>query len=68
MKTRSQRARTCPLCGESMKKNGKNKSGTRRWYCPDCRYSSTSRDHRQQHQGQFRQFLAYVTDTAPRRV
>ncbi|MFC5369815.1 IS1249 family transposase [Arcanobacterium bovis] len=68
MRKRSIRARRCPLCQSVMKKNGKNKSGTQRWYCPDCRYSSTSRDYRQQRQRQFRQFLAYVTDTAPRRV
>lgn len=51
-----------------MKKNGKNTSGTQRWYCPDCRHSSTSHDRRQQHQRQFREFLAYLADTAPRRT
>lgn len=51
-----------------MKKNGKTTSGTQRWYCPDCRYSSTSRDYRQRRERQFREFLAYLADTAPRRT
>lgn len=51
-----------------MKKNGKNPSGSQRWYCPDCRYSTTTKHDRQTKAKQFRQFLAYVTDTLPLRL
>ena len=27
----------CPVCGNRCIKYGKNKSGTQRWFCPDCR-------------------------------
>lgn len=67
MKKRSLRARQCPLCQSPTKKNGKNKSGSQRWYCPDCRYSFTSRRCDHSTKQQFKEFLAYVTDTAPRR-
>ncbi|WP_436800058.1 IS1/IS1595 family N-terminal zinc-binding domain-containing protein [Trueperella pyogenes] len=66
VKKRSIRARQCPLCHSSMKKNGKNKSGSQRWYCPDCRYSLTAQRCDQSKAQQFRQFLAHVTGTAPR--
>lgn len=38
------------------------------WYCPDCRYSTTTKHDRQTKAKQFRQFLAYVTDTLPLRL
>ncbi|MGV9183972.1 IS1/IS1595 family N-terminal zinc-binding domain-containing protein [Arcanobacterium canis] len=68
MKTRSTRAAKCPICDQPMKKNGKNPSGTQRWYCTQCRYSSTRKrvvDHRP---SQFKEFLDYVTDTQPLRL
>ncbi|WP_434699562.1 IS1/IS1595 family N-terminal zinc-binding domain-containing protein [Trueperella pyogenes] len=67
MKPLSSRARSCPLCSQSMKKNGKNSSGTQRWYCPKCRYSTTSKQGRQARHQQFREFFNYITDTAPKR-
>lgn len=50
-----------------MKKNGKNPSRTQRWYCTECKYSTTTRDPRQQREKQFREFLEFITDTAPKR-
>ncbi len=31
----------CPLCKGKMKRNGKTKAGTQRWYCPACLLSTT---------------------------
>lgn len=50
-----------------MKKNGKNPSGSQRWYCTECKYSYTSRNQRQHRNKQFRDFLEFVTDTVPKR-
>ncbi|MDT7508325.1 IS256 family transposase, partial [Bifidobacterium sp. H6bp22N] len=36
MRTRSKRARHCPIC------HGRNRSGTQRWMCP-CSITSTAR-------------------------
>ncbi|WP_436800660.1 transposase-like zinc-binding domain-containing protein [Trueperella pyogenes] len=49
----SSRARSCPLCSQSMKKNGKNSSGTQRWYCPKCRWKR----HRPIHDPVFSPYL-----------
>lgn len=51
-----------------MKKNGKNPSGTQRWYCTQCRYSSTRKRVVDQRLLQFKEFLDYVTDTQPLRL
>lgn len=50
-----------------MKKNGKNPSGTQRWYCTDCKFSFTSINDCQRREKQFRDFLAYITDTGLKR-
>ncbi|MGV4327662.1 transposase-like zinc-binding domain-containing protein [Trueperella pyogenes] len=53
MKPLSSRAHSCPLCSQSMKKNGKNSSGTQRWYCPKCRWKR----HRPIHDPVFSPYL-----------
>ncbi len=50
-----------------MKKNGQTSSGTQRWYCTGCRYSSTATAPRQKRLKQYLEFLDYVTDTTPKR-
>lgn len=67
VKKLSPQARLCPLCAHPSKKKGFTSAGRQRWYCPDCRYSFTARRCDQSKATQFREFLAYVTDTAPRR-
>ncbi|MGV9181764.1 IS1/IS1595 family N-terminal zinc-binding domain-containing protein [Arcanobacterium canis] len=52
MRTYSLRASKCPICHAPMKKNGKNPSGTRRWYCSQCRCSSTRRRNEKKHVSQ----------------
>lgn len=51
-----------------MKKNGHHPSGRQRWYCPSCRFSTIRTDTRQTRLKEYREFLAYITDTAPRRA
>ncbi len=33
--------KSCPVCGSSMKRNGKTKSGKQRWRCLECGSSTT---------------------------
>ncbi|KFJ03532.1 transposase, partial [Bifidobacterium subtile] len=39
MRTRSGRARKCPLCGGPMQKYGRAASGRQRWRCRACKLS-----------------------------
>ncbi|WP_280525553.1 IS1249 family transposase [Actinomyces qiguomingii] len=42
MRTRSPRARLCPICQTPMKKSGRTAAGTRRWKCTACRSLATA--------------------------
>lgn len=41
MRTKSGKAKRCPLCGLRMKKNGRTKAGAQRWKCVACDLGAT---------------------------
>lgn len=61
MRTRSSRARKCPICGVSARKHGRTKSGGQRWRCTDCEVTFTARRPDLVARSQFKGFLGYVT-------
>ena len=36
MRTKSSKAKRCPVCGAAMKRNGRTRAGTQRWMCVTC--------------------------------
>ncbi|RTE47637.1 IS1249 family transposase [Actinobaculum sp. 352] len=67
MKPVHSHARLCPICCRPCKKKGTTSAGTQRWYCKQCQHSFTASSDQQARNKQFREFLDYVTDTAPKR-
>lgn len=67
VKKLSPNARLCPLCARPWKKKGFTSAGSQRWYCSTCRYNFTIKPVEHKRKKHFTQFLAYVTDTLPRR-
>ncbi|WP_420848396.1 transposase-like zinc-binding domain-containing protein [Pseudoscardovia suis] len=51
MRTRSNRAPECGLCGARMKKNGHDRLGRQRWMCPGCSATETPRNPTPQSNG-----------------
>ncbi|WP_106628964.1 IS1249 family transposase [Bifidobacterium breve] len=41
MRTKSKRARLCPVCGGAMRKNGRTRAGSQRWKCVACSLGAT---------------------------
>ncbi|WP_101433115.1 IS1249 family transposase [Bifidobacterium asteroides] len=60
MRTRSKRARHCPICHGRMRKHGRNRSGTQRWMCPSCSITSTARRQDRARAAQLREFLDWL--------
>ena len=41
MRTKSKRARLCPVCGGAMRRNGRTRAGSQRWKCVACSLGAT---------------------------
>ncbi len=57
MRTKSAKAKKCPVCGRPMKKNGRTAKGVQRWKCAACSLSSTMP---QENAGRARQLDAFL--------
>lgn len=42
VRTKSKRTRLCPVCGTSMRKNGRTAAGSQRWKCMACMLGATA--------------------------
>lgn len=61
MRSKSPRARKCPVCHLPAAKSGRNRSGTQRWRCGPCELTFTSTRPDLTQAAQFAAFLAYIT-------
>ena len=64
MRTRSNRARRCPVCAVPMKKNGHTAAGAQRWKCTSCALSTTcpsGRARRHEQADELADFIAWAT-------
>lgn len=60
MRTKSKRARLCPVCGGPMRKNGRTKAGAQRWKCPGCALSTTAPRRDGRRRAQLGEFLDWL--------
>ena len=60
MRTKSKRARLCPVCGRPMRKNGRTAAGTQRWKCADCSLGTTAPRPDRRHDADLRAFLDWL--------
>ena len=60
MRTRSSKARKCPVCSTLMRKNRKTAAGTQRWRCTDCHLTATTPRPDLAQATTFTAFQAYV--------
>ena len=60
MRTRSKRARHCPVCHGPMKKSGRTTAGSQRWKCTACALSSTAVRRDRARDFQLREFLDWL--------
>ncbi|NEG97115.1 IS1249 family transposase [Bifidobacterium sp. SMB2] len=64
MRTRSSKAKRCPVCGRPMRKNGRTTKGTQRWKCTVCSLSSTMPQERAARGRQLDAFLGWLLGRA----
>lgn len=60
MRSKSKRARLCPVCGEPMRKNGRIRAGSQRWKCMACALSSTAPRSDKRLKSQLGEFLDWL--------
>lgn len=60
MRSKSKRARLCPVCGEPMRKNGRTKAGSQRWKCVSCALSATAPRNDKRLESQLAEFLDWL--------
>lgn len=65
MRTRSNRAPECGLCGARMKKNGHDRLGRQRWMCPGCRTTGAVRDLSRRRRAELAEFLGWLLAPSP---
>ncbi|WP_420809195.1 IS1/IS1595 family N-terminal zinc-binding domain-containing protein [Bifidobacterium apri] len=67
MRTRSNRAPECGLCGSRMKKNGHDRLGRQRWMCPGCRTTGATRGLPRRHRVLAGEWACYMKSAKPDR-
>ncbi|WP_143251356.1 IS1 family transposase, partial [Bifidobacterium pseudolongum] len=67
MRTRSKRARKCPVCGRPMRKNGHDRNGRQRWQCDTCKATTTATIKSRSRASTLRAFLDWLLEAAPQR-
>ena len=67
MRTRSKRARKCPVCGRPMRKNGHDRNGRQRWQCDTCKATTTATIESRSRASTLRAFLDWLLEAAPQR-
>ncbi|WP_456061889.1 IS1/IS1595 family N-terminal zinc-binding domain-containing protein, partial [Bifidobacterium italicum] len=60
MRTRSKRARKCPICRLPMRKNGHDRTGRQRWQCDACRATTTATVRSRSRESVLRLFLDWL--------
>lgn len=60
MRTRSSRARKCPVCGLPSRKHGKTAARAQRWRCTDCELTFTAERPDITEEAQWRLFHSYI--------
>ncbi len=67
MRTRSKRARKCPVRERPMRKNGHDRNGRQRWQCDTCKATTTATIESRSRASTLRAFLDWLLEAAPQR-
>ncbi|OXM99238.1 IS1249 family transposase [Bifidobacterium vansinderenii] len=64
MRTKSSKAKKCPVCGSAMKRNGRTRAGTQRWMCVACSLTGVMRQQDAERGRQLDAFLGWLLGRA----